>query len=209
MKKIGLIAIALVLALGTMGVGYAMWYDTVAITGTVKTGSVNLAITGVSSTYVYKNLDSDLMVTSATPITQGNYLLVASAVANDTSVGEAESISMVWNNIFPDVPFTCDFNLTNMGTIPVKLHIVAAYTQNFTGYNVDDYLSYKVTVNNVAFTGNPEGLQLEPGDIVHVEITLKIPEIQGLMNQSAAGTITIFAEQWNEFGLPLPTPLVP
>ncbi|MCD6391565.1 MAG: hypothetical protein J7L92_06220, partial [Dehalococcoidia bacterium] len=54
MKKIGLLSLALVLALGTLGVGFAMWQDTVTIEGTVNTGSVDLDIEELSSTWVYK-----------------------------------------------------------------------------------------------------------------------------------------------------------
>ncbi|GAI88098.1 unnamed protein product, partial [marine sediment metagenome] len=38
MKKLGLLCLTLVLALGTLGVGYAMWSDTLTITGDVNTG---------------------------------------------------------------------------------------------------------------------------------------------------------------------------
>jgi hypothetical protein len=44
MKKFGLLCLALVLALGAVGVGYAMWTDTIWIDGTVQTGSVSLGI---------------------------------------------------------------------------------------------------------------------------------------------------------------------
>jgi hypothetical protein len=40
MKRIGLLAIAVVLALGTLGVGYAHWTDTITVEGTVCTGVV-------------------------------------------------------------------------------------------------------------------------------------------------------------------------
>jgi predicted ribosomally synthesized peptide with SipW-like signal peptide len=40
MKKLGLISLALVLALGALGVGYAHWSDTVVINQTVETGKV-------------------------------------------------------------------------------------------------------------------------------------------------------------------------
>ena len=40
MKKFGLLLLALVLALGTLGVGYAMWYEDLYIDGTVYTGEV-------------------------------------------------------------------------------------------------------------------------------------------------------------------------
>jgi len=41
MKKFGLLLLAVVLALGTMGVGYAMWYEDLFIEGTVYTGEVD------------------------------------------------------------------------------------------------------------------------------------------------------------------------
>ncbi|MBA7607285.1 hypothetical protein ES703_14444 [subsurface metagenome] len=40
MKKIALLCLALILALGGLGVGYAAWTDTVTIDGTVATGEV-------------------------------------------------------------------------------------------------------------------------------------------------------------------------
>jgi len=42
MKRIGLLCLALVLALGTIGVGYAMWSDQVVIEGTVDTASLTM-----------------------------------------------------------------------------------------------------------------------------------------------------------------------
>lgn len=41
MKKVGLIALLLVFALGTMGVSYALWSDNLFINGTVETGSID------------------------------------------------------------------------------------------------------------------------------------------------------------------------
>jgi predicted ribosomally synthesized peptide with SipW-like signal peptide len=47
MKKISLICLALILALGSLGVGYAMWSDTVVINGSVETGSVILGVSKI------------------------------------------------------------------------------------------------------------------------------------------------------------------
>jgi hypothetical protein len=44
MRKIGLLALALVLALGALGVGYAHWTDTVFIEGQVCTGEVDVGL---------------------------------------------------------------------------------------------------------------------------------------------------------------------
>jgi hypothetical protein len=40
MKKFGLLSLALVLVMGSLGIGYAAWTDTIFINGTVNTGSV-------------------------------------------------------------------------------------------------------------------------------------------------------------------------
>ena len=42
MKKIVLICMALVMALGAVGVGYALWSDSLFISGTVNTGNIGL-----------------------------------------------------------------------------------------------------------------------------------------------------------------------
>lgn len=44
MKKLLFISLALVLALGALGVSYASWTDKVTITGTVKTGNLCFSI---------------------------------------------------------------------------------------------------------------------------------------------------------------------
>lgn len=44
MKKIGLICLAVVVALGGLGAAYAMWADTVVVTTTVNTGSVSVSL---------------------------------------------------------------------------------------------------------------------------------------------------------------------
>jgi len=45
-RKFGLLCFALVLALGSVGVGYAMWQDDIEIEGVVGTGSVCLTLRG-------------------------------------------------------------------------------------------------------------------------------------------------------------------
>ncbi len=47
MKKIGIICLALVLALGTLGVGYSLWWDTLYIEGTIETGEVEVCIVSI------------------------------------------------------------------------------------------------------------------------------------------------------------------
>lgn len=48
MKKIKTLAIVLIVAMGLMGAGYAVWTDSVVISGSVETGTMNVVIDGVT-----------------------------------------------------------------------------------------------------------------------------------------------------------------
>jgi len=54
MKKIGFLIMALILALGTLGIGYAAWVDEVTITGSVDTGSLDLEVVDYSGMWFWK-----------------------------------------------------------------------------------------------------------------------------------------------------------
>jgi hypothetical protein len=56
MKKIGLIAIALVTVLATLGVGFSMWSQTAVIKGFVSSGNVQLTISNPTCDMLYKDL---------------------------------------------------------------------------------------------------------------------------------------------------------
>jgi len=53
-KRIVFLCLAIVLALGALGVGYASWTDKVTVTGTVHTGKVSIEVTDYSGMYVWK-----------------------------------------------------------------------------------------------------------------------------------------------------------
>jgi predicted ribosomally synthesized peptide with SipW-like signal peptide len=159
MKKVGLIMISLILALGLGGVGYAMWSDTVTINGTVTTGSVDLDIDGLSSTYIYKvvqDWDEEPgdpiewvvggIICSATPIPldpdgdgTNNLLLVSSAVATGVLSSDvanydedAETVTMTFTNVFPTVtcPIAADVVLHYVGSVPA--HVIKS-VETWTG----------------------------------------------------------------------------
>ncbi len=186
--------------MGALGIGYAAWTDTIAINGTVNTGSLDLSLGTLSSTYVYKNLQYHTMVISPTPIT-GLFYVASSVASLPVQPTSGHAVNMVWDNVFPDVAFECDMEFKVVGTIPVRIHLDKVYTLDFVNapHLVDYYLTYAVTLNGVPYLGDPEGLQLHASDIVHLIVTLKIPEEASLMNQKAAGTLTITAVQWNAY----------
>jgi predicted ribosomally synthesized peptide with SipW-like signal peptide len=140
MKKIGLICMALVLALGALGVGYAAWTDKITIEGTVETGTVDLVIVDVSSTFVYKVLEApdtgygaetvvnhvwgstDPSPPAGLTANPPTAWLIASAVAEDVSTTEVKKIEVTYTNIFPSIDFIADVLLHYEGSIPVKVN---------------------------------------------------------------------------------------
>jgi predicted ribosomally synthesized peptide with SipW-like signal peptide len=191
MRKVGLIALALILALGSLGVGYAMWSDTVTINGTVNTGNVDLDIVEVSCTHVYKVIDdivggdldgevvgNMIVDPSCTPLAEeqdadpddvDDLLLVASAVTS-SCMGDTDYAEMTFTNIFPTAvgnEIEADIVLHYDGTIPA--HIV--YTEDDSGlgllaqYQEEKWLYMKNigTPENPSY-GDPEEID-DPDDL--------------------------------------------
>lgn len=106
-KKIGLLLLVLVLALGALGVGYAMWDKTLYIDGTVNTGEVNMEIISASSDDPPGTID----------------------YAKDKDVGStavsyvigSQSITVTVTNGYPCYEVYVHFTAHNNGTVPVRL----------------------------------------------------------------------------------------
>jgi predicted ribosomally synthesized peptide with SipW-like signal peptide len=98
MKKIGLLVLAVVLALGLVGVGYAAWSQNVNATVTVNAGT--LAASGYS--------------TSGTAFDSYGMKDATYAVAN----AGYDTVTVTLSNAYPGT-FTVPFYLVNDGTVPV------------------------------------------------------------------------------------------
>ena len=100
MKKIGLLCLALVLALGTLGVGLALWSETLYIEGTVNTGEL--------SVYWTQDIPYD-----------------DEPVEKDFSWAECEIIGdtiYIWiYNAYPSITYYIPIDIHNDGTIPAHL----------------------------------------------------------------------------------------
>ena len=214
MKKIGLLSLALVLALGTLGIGYAMWQDTVTIEGTVNTGSVDLDIEELSATWVYKVPGGEIVVNHAyipgihatnDPAPPVGGILVASATADIVSLTDyaANIVTMTFDNIFPtEVFIVADVLLHYTGSIPVHVTLSETFGgDDLSPYLVQDWwLSTDDGVNWVPL--ETEMLQLHYCDLLRLEVYLDPVALQlaGKAAQGLSGTFTktITVYQWNE-----------
>jgi hypothetical protein len=136
MKKIGLLSLALVLALGALGIGYAAWTDNIFISGTVETGSVCCHYVEPAFTLddPYDELGAPRVSYDRTcdPVTMGNrHVYGTQEGENDAKdVGSSEAtikaeddhiVEVVLTNVYPCYFTTITTHIQNCGTIPVRL----------------------------------------------------------------------------------------
>jgi len=147
MKKIGLIILSLILALGAMGVGYAMWTDTVVIKGDIDTGTVDVELScyptndepphgtpGNNSSYFSGNLDPsglgippnpgtwDLGTKTWTgPRVEKNVASTDCALSVGSGSEPNDTLTITIDNAYPFYLGSVLYDVHNVGTIPVEL----------------------------------------------------------------------------------------
>jgi hypothetical protein len=220
MKKISLICLALILALGSLGVGYAMWSDTVVVNGSVETGAV---ILGVSKAWAgepfgenglmpeeegYKDVGSVTCSKSGATLCQVYY---AGAWRNVT-----ESAEFVISNAYPCYAPSVWIDVANCGTIPI--HITDL---QITMSQVDETGALIKNLTRVARTpihpqtrawsfydGENEIMavdvvnlvcsQVHPGGMDNVEFDFHLVSNATPQNAFYKIIITVYGEQWAE-----------
>ena len=199
MKKIGLLLMAVVLVLGVMGVGYALWYKVLYINGTVNTDNVdaewivpvtNLDPAGPHSDRAYpdgfqpglKNVGwTDAWIDTVDP----------------------QILHVELHNVYPCYYNDLQLHYMNTGSVPVKVNEVRVIPHNFTlseNFGDDDGEIWIDTVTNV-------GDQLDPGEDtsfsfqIHVEQPALENAGRGEIGDPPAYTfdVQIFLVQWNEY----------
>jgi len=166
--KFGLIFLALALCLSISGAAFAMWDKTLYIDGTVKTGEVNADFDSAScnDTGIDPGYDKD--------------------VGNCTVTGvNTQTLTITVNNGYPCYSCAVNFNITNTGTIPVKI-------QNLT---ITNNPSPNVTVT---WTGLAVGDQIDAGDELAGDIDIHVEQCAA-ENSTYTFNATIYLVQWNEF----------
>jgi hypothetical protein len=103
MKKIGFIVLAVVLALGAMGAGYAAWAQNLTVSASVASGI----------------FDTQLVNVAAVADTHGVATLSVSGA------GPAHSVTVTAANLYPGASEQVTFKINNPGTIPAKVNTVS------------------------------------------------------------------------------------
>jgi predicted ribosomally synthesized peptide with SipW-like signal peptide len=158
-KKIGILVLAMVVALGALGAAYAAWTDTVTISGTVNTGSVDIEVVNQSNTWVWKVIDdpdypNEIAVmhqyeydpaNSSPPSTSGTVVGLIAYADADCPVGSPaqpdDTVLVTFDNLFPSIDFTADFLLHYAGSIPAKVEIANLNYTPVVGPDLSGYIS--------------------------------------------------------------------
>jgi hypothetical protein len=215
MRKISILLLVLVLALGSLGVAYARWSDTVLISGTVNTGDVDINVIDYSGTSVYKVPGAD----NETWIYKGPVTVPFDPPAGSFEVAHAwalpgaaeDEVFVEFANLFPCIDFTADILMRYDGSIPAKITVadlvVTILKADGSPAIVPDDVEVSIVFLNAQGVPVPECFQLHEGDTVYAAITIHIPQTDADANldmMSASGRIsgTIEVVQWNEACLP-------
>lgn len=109
MKKIGLLVLALIMALGALGVGYAAWTSAVSVNATVATGNVLVGIKDLG--------DSTSTPTNGAPV--------------GTPAGYFDGLTYSTPNSYPGRIITYNTEGKNLGTLPVALSVLGSSSGDF------------------------------------------------------------------------------
>jgi predicted ribosomally synthesized peptide with SipW-like signal peptide len=122
MKKIGAICLALILALGSLGVGYAMWSDTVVINGTVDTGKLVIGFQEVTS-YDFEDEATEYPAKDVGDIDAEKIIKVGIhwSEFDQKFLDIFDQILVTANNTYPGYKAHVVYTVANGGTIPVHL----------------------------------------------------------------------------------------
>jgi len=108
MKKIGIICLALVMALGAMGLGYALWSEVLTISGTVQTGDIGAEW----SVEAYGDNETKD---------------VSSCVATGNG---SDTLTVTITGAYPCVGYYVDWNIEGTGSVPIHFAAPSIDTAN-------------------------------------------------------------------------------
>ena len=210
MKKIGLLCLALVLALGTLGVGFALWSETLYIDGTVYTGELDWEFECGTVTVsdpctpptADKNCDNDFQNVRPAPGDKNVGCTDVVCVDSDGD-GDVDTLQVTLNNVYPCYYVHIGYFIHNNGSIPLKFErcIISGGGSSYAFTSLPCLVDLDLDGDgdldlNLRF-GDNFGVQLHPCDSMDQSFDLHVK--QG-SEQGTTYTFTIELEavQWNE-----------
>jgi predicted ribosomally synthesized peptide with SipW-like signal peptide len=215
---------ALILAMGSLGVGYAMWSDTVTINGSVDTGTLKLGISkawygepwGECEWYDEGGVGHNCKdVGSVNAYRAGDIL--CSVLYGGVSTAAFERAEFIINNAYPCYRPSIWIDVANCGTIPIHITDIGITAAQVDGEgNIIEQLNLfwvtpippqtrsaelRDSEGNVIITMDFVNLvcsQIHPGGYDNVEVDFHFPSNEMPQNAFYKIVITVYGEQWAE-----------
>ena len=178
-RKLMVLALLAVLALGTLGAAYTYWGQIDVIGALVTTGTFDVDIVNPTATVTNPNTVSTCTLTAT----------------------DQDSVALNIGLAMPGWGCTIGFDVENTGNIPAKFDepVFFVYPPGLGGIDgFEKFASYSCDV---------DGITLDPGDSVACSITYAIPASVGYADQvdtpdygeslSGSVTLTLTSHQWN------------
>ena len=196
MKKIGLLSLAIVLALGALGAAYAPWTDEVEISQVVHTGSLEVGVFG------YAFLDGDLKDVAELEVTYGDFKFSK----YEGEINFYSSVTVSVGNLYPCVWVREDFYIGVAGTVPVHLYPEIEFFGDWDLLYECMEINWFIQLPDDSYRGSgiPDfveiltGLQVHPCETVYILLDKHLLQCGG-ENQGLEGgfTLTVKAYQYN------------
>jgi len=180
-SKMVAIFAALMVALMVASVSYALWSETITISGTVNTGEVD-----VEWTWGDPYDDDDC------PPEKDVSGMTVNPVDTDND-GDIDKLEVTINNAYPCINYYLPIDINNTGSIPVIISDVTINSGNLPAGATLEILEDEVNDPDIGV-----GVQLEPGEeaygVLHVHLSNEAHE-----NAEYTFSISITVVQWNEY----------
>lgn len=123
MKKIGLICLALVLALGALGIGYAQWTETLTINGTVDTGELDWEFVGANGFDTAAG-ENDWHCNDGFVGIPAYWQGDRDAGITSVAIVDPHTVSVTLDNVYPSYFTSVNLTPLNTGTVPLIVDTV-------------------------------------------------------------------------------------
>ncbi len=176
MKKLGLVAIALVLALGALGVGYALWSQQLVINGSAQMADLKVEFSAAAA----DNATTTQYVTFGSGPTIG-----PDSLANPNAVISAGIV-----NMWPGSQAVIDFTVKNTGTMPVTTNVTGIVGAKNWGGHYDQNTYFTVTINQTDGSPWNTSLVLNANDTVSGKMTITMLATAPAWAEGHTNTVT-------------------
>jgi len=175
--KIGVLILVSILALGAMSVGYALWNESLLISGTVDTSLVD-AEWGIHACYDNEPPDKNVSWVEATISNDGNALFVRII------------------NAYPCITYNVDFDIHCIGSMPIRL---GPFDVDYGSLPLDSTI---IITDLDYLSGGP---QLEFGDQALGTLSVHLDN-SAVQSSIYVFSISIYAFQYDQYGPPVNNP---